>query len=204
MFAGRFDLHEHPTTALSSKEEIIEALVSYPLADVVTADQCQYGLVTRSATDRTKRLPAFKLTKCLTNSAIMAAQLNKRCKRDHVHQPLEGGRCRDAAFYPAPLVRAVLKGMVLQTEEDHWFNKTSSDTVGTVNMICAMPMASPAPTAPVPWGIIHRPNLPKIDGGTIPIEYKESNFKDRYLDEYTWKIYRSIESGKLLRISSTT
>ena len=188
VLAGRFDLHEHPATALSWKEGVIEALASDPLAHVVTADQCQYGLVTRSATDRTKLLPALKPTTFLTNSAIMAAQLNKRCKRDHIHQPLEGGRCRDAAFYPAPLVRAILKGMVLQTEEDHRHNTIDRDTVGTVNKIFAMPMASPAPTAPVPWGVNHRSNLPKMDGGTIPIEYKESNFKDRYLDEYTGEV----------------
>ena len=86
----------------------------------------------------------------------MAAQLNKRCKRDHVHQALDGGRCRDAAFYPAPLVRAILKGMVLQAEEDHRYNAMDRDTVGTVNKIFAMPMASPAPTAPAAWGIKHR------------------------------------------------
>ena len=61
----------------------------------------------------------------------MAAQLNNICKRDHVHQPLEGGRCRDAAFYPAPLVRAILKGMVLQAEEDHRYNAMDRDSVNS-------------------------------------------------------------------------
>ena len=56
--AGRIYLHEHPATALSWKEEVIEALASDPLAHVVTADQCQHGLATRSATDRTQLLPA--------------------------------------------------------------------------------------------------------------------------------------------------
>ena len=142
VLAGKLDLHEHPATALSWKEGIIEASGSDPLAHVVTADKCQYGLVAGFATDRTKLLPALKPTTFLTNSEIMAAQWNKRCKRDHAHQPLEGGRCRDAAFYPAPLVRAILKGMVLQAEEDHRFNTTDRDTVGTVNETCAMPMES--------------------------------------------------------------
>ena len=52
--AGIFDLPEHPATALSWKEGVVEALASDPLAHVITADQCQYGLVTWSATDRTK------------------------------------------------------------------------------------------------------------------------------------------------------
>ena len=57
MAAGRFNLHEHPATALSWTEGLIEALASDPLAHVVTADHCQYGQVTRSATDRTTLLP---------------------------------------------------------------------------------------------------------------------------------------------------
>ena len=54
MLAGNFDLHGHPATALSWKEGVIEALASDPRAYVVIADKCQYGLVTRSTTDRTK------------------------------------------------------------------------------------------------------------------------------------------------------
>ena len=116
MLAGRFHLHEHLATAVSWKEGVIEALASDPLARVATADQCQYSLVTRSATDRTTHLPALKPTNVLANSASMAAQMNKRCKRDHVHRPLEGGRCRYTAFYPAPAVRAaILKGKGIQT-----------------------------------------------------------------------------------------
>ena len=163
-------------------------MASDPLAHVVTADKFQYGLVTRSATGRTTLLPAPKPTKFLTNSAMMAAQLTKRCKRDHVHQSLGGGRCRDAAFYPAPLVRAVLKGMVLPTQQYHRFNLSNSDTVGTAHNICAKPLGSPGPTAPVPWGINHRSSLPKMDGGSIPIEYRESSFKDLYLDAYIGEV----------------
>ena len=65
---------------------------------------------------------------------------------------------------------------------------TNRDTEGTVNKICAMPMASTAPTAPVHWGVNHRSTLHKMDGGTIPIEHKESNFKDRDFDGYTGEV----------------
>ena len=51
---GTYDLHEHPATALSWKEDVIEALARHPLAKVVTADQCRYGLVTPSAEDPQK------------------------------------------------------------------------------------------------------------------------------------------------------
>ena len=38
----------------------------------------------------------------------MSRQLSNRCTKDHVHQPLVGGRCKNAAMYPLPLVRAIL------------------------------------------------------------------------------------------------
>ena len=51
---GNDYLHEHPATALSWKEDVIEALARHPLSQVVTADQCRYGLVTPSAEDPLK------------------------------------------------------------------------------------------------------------------------------------------------------
>ena len=84
----------------------------------VVADQCAYGLVTPSAEDKSKLLPAPKPTRFMTNSSCMASQLQRRCLKDHRHQPLEGGRCANAAFYPKRLVRAILKGIAMQLEED--------------------------------------------------------------------------------------
>ena len=51
---GKHYLHEHPATALSWKEDVIEALARHPLSQVVTADQCRYGLVTPSTEDHKK------------------------------------------------------------------------------------------------------------------------------------------------------
>ena len=47
----------------------------------------------------------------MSNSPQMHQQLSKRCDHSHEHQPLVGGRCADAAFYPLPLVRAILNGI---------------------------------------------------------------------------------------------
>ena len=101
---GKYYLHEHPATALSWKEDVIEALARHPMSKVVSADQCRYGLVTPSEDDPTQMMPAMKPTKFLTNSEMMASQLQKQCQGDHKHQPLVGGRCKDATYYPAPLV----------------------------------------------------------------------------------------------------
>ena len=42
---GKFFLHEHPASAMSWKEEEIDALSRLPYVHVVTADQCMYGSV---------------------------------------------------------------------------------------------------------------------------------------------------------------
>ena len=47
----------------------------------------------------------------------MINQLGRKCPGDHAHQHLVGNRAKDAAFYPVPLVRAILKGISLQTAE---------------------------------------------------------------------------------------
>ena len=98
MAKGKYFLHEHPATALSWKEEEIAALASKPSVHLVTMHQCQYGLVTPSHDEPGKMVPALRPTKWLTNSSIMASQLDKKCKFDHKHQHLVGGRCKDAAF----------------------------------------------------------------------------------------------------------
>ena len=65
--------------------------------------------------------------------------------------------------------------MALQHEQDVHYAETVGQSneliAGTIN---AIPMSQPKSTAPVPWGIDHRSGLPKMDGGSIPIEYKES------------------------------
>ena len=47
----------------------------------------------------------------LTNSEPMARLLRTRCDKSHVHQALISGRCADAAFYPLPLVRTLIRGI---------------------------------------------------------------------------------------------
>ena len=36
-------------------------------------------------------------------------RLQARCDHSHVHQQLSGGRCKDAAYYLLPLIRAILR-----------------------------------------------------------------------------------------------
>ena len=112
MDAGRFFVHEHPATALSWDERCIVKLLAHCDVHLVKAHQCQFGLSTPGPDG--EPMPALKPTKFMTNSVPMAKVLSRTCKWDHVHQPLTSGRCAAAAFYPMPLVRAMIKGIRLQ------------------------------------------------------------------------------------------
>ena len=105
---------------MSWREESIEEIINGPSeVHLATADQCAYGIVTPSADKPGEMMPALKPTKFLTNSEVMARQLSLRCPKNHDHQPLVGGRCKDAAMYPIDLVKAILKGISLQAKEAH-------------------------------------------------------------------------------------
>ena len=141
---------------MSWKEEEIDALSRLPYVHVVTADQCMYGLLTPSDADRSELIPALKPTKWMTNSQIMSEQLNTRCDKSHDHQHLTGGRCKDAAFYPLPLVRAILKGIELQSAVSRLSSK-----------VFAMPMPNVHPISKEEFGPPHKSSVPKVGGGTM-------------------------------------
>ena len=162
---GRYYLHEHPATALSWKEDVINALARQPDARLVIADQCQYGLVAPSADDPSKMLPAMKPTKCLTNSPAMAKQLQRRCNHEHKHQGLVGGRARDAAFYPPGLVRAILRRMSLQAEEDR---QAAMRCKEEMLQMAAMPMQTDVDSRIGSWES-STSSIPQMGGGSCPI-----------------------------------
>ena len=184
MARGKFFLHEHPASALSWREHDIEALSRLPMVNVVTMHQCQYGLVTPSSEDPEKLVPAMKPTRWMTNSLVMAQQLQKKCDGSHKHQHLVGGRCKDASFYPIPLVKAILKGISLQR-----IVSTKASSFEEEQMkVHAMPMLHGSPTPQSDFGPPHKSTVPKMNGGKLPVVYEECNFKSRYLDEYTGEI----------------
>ena len=58
---------------------------------------------------------AMKPTKFMPNSWYIIQELDKRCDGGHSHQPLVGGRAKEAAqVYPDGLCRAICRG---------WFRK---------------------------------------------------------------------------------
>ena len=83
----------------------------------------------------------------------MASQLNKRCLRDYVHQPLVSSKCKEASYYPVPLVKAILKGITLQTKERRPIHEAQKEQQQVLQQVCAMPMtAARLPAQPIPLG----------------------------------------------------
>ena len=145
-----------------------------------------YGLVTPSEIDGTPT-PAKKPTRFLTSSHAMVNQLSKKCKGDHAHQHLVGGRCAAAAFYPLPLVRAILRGM---TDTAIIENKADQEETDFMNMMNALrtgggsfPLEPKLPEVVMPSDDVRTSKIKKTSGGYLSIAY--DYFKAMYTDEYT-------------------
>lgn len=178
---GKYFLHENTASAVSWREDDVRKIASHPLVRTTVADQCMYGLLTPSDIDKSVLVPAMKPTRFMTNSQTMAHQLSTRCNREHAHQHLTGGRYRDAAFYPAPLVRAILRGMAIRKDSDTKKITAPSDDIFPIN---ALPIRS-THSQQHEFGEPTMSKIPKMSGGQIPVVFKEGNFKRRYTDEYT-------------------
>ena len=55
--------------------------------------------------------PALKPTRFMSNSWVMLEGLAKECNKLHQHQHLMSGRAAAAAYYPLPLLKAILQGI---------------------------------------------------------------------------------------------
>ena len=60
----------------------------------------------------------FKPTQFVTNSPLMAAQLERKCDKSHVHARLGGDRTAQAAVYPNKLIEAICNGIEEQYKAD--------------------------------------------------------------------------------------
>ena len=71
-------------------------------------------------------------------------------------------------MYPIPLVKAILRGIALQTKQGLLTNPKG---------LCAMPMSYNPKQPRQQFGPPTHSLVPKISGGKIPVAYDESNFK---------------------------
>ena len=115
----------------------------------------------------------------------MRARLSRRCDRQHVHQPLTGGRCASAAFYSFKLVKEILLG-IRDTAD---FVKTRKmfllEHRESINAVTqsegSVPLADDKPETVYS-------SIKKVKGGVLPIAFQQENFKARYIDEYTGEV----------------
>ena len=107
--AGRHFLHEHPAGASSWKDPRMERLMEHPKISSVVSDQCEYGLLTPN--DDGLPTPAKKPTRWMSSSPHMLKCLSQRCRGNHVHQHLIGGRAKAAQDYSPELMGEILRGM---------------------------------------------------------------------------------------------
>ncbi|CAJ1404860.1 unnamed protein product [Effrenium voratum] len=115
LLAGRHYLLENP---LTSKAWTLPEMVKFleeKEAELADFHQCRFGL------KNDKGEPHRKATRVATSSPQVREQLHaRRCLRDHQHAPVLGGAkvTVPAGHYPAPLARAMVKGMEEQFEVD--------------------------------------------------------------------------------------
>ena len=202
---GNFFLHEHPQSAKSWDMPPIKRLLSRHDVHVVRCHQCQFEA--KSATGANWKDSAgdkalvLKPTKFMSNSVQMLRRLHRLCKGGHPHQPLLGGRAAGAAFYPVPLMKAILQGMT-DTEHANDVVQQSTNDEYVAPLTLSMYVANPASGSPRPksskpdakrskFVVAEKParketptpsdaspsELPRQDGGSVTIRYELSDFK---------------------------
>ena len=119
--AGRYFLHEHPASASSWCEEVIQKVLRLSGVGTIVCDQCQYN------GDDGKGNPLRKPTKWMSNAPLLLRALGKRCQgvggtcsraRGGRHALCSGMVARRAATYPFRLCRAILEGFRQQLLTD--------------------------------------------------------------------------------------
>ena len=113
MEGGRYYVHEHPATASSWAEAVVQETMGMPDAWIVRTNMCRFGTTTKKAGHAGL---SYKPTDIMTNSVCVADQLDRRCLNmingmtDHDHEQLEGERPKQAPQYPLELCRAIFRG----------------------------------------------------------------------------------------------
>ena len=123
----------------------------------------------------------MKPTRFLSSSKHMLDMLGKRCDRSHRHQSLVGGRCADAAFYPLPLIRAILKGIKATADAEAQIDAESSSRQYLSSVAAGQTPAKDSAPAEIPHCFVKRYN----SGAEVRVDFEDTHFKKQHLDEYT-------------------
>ena len=180
---GKHFLHKHPQSAASWLEDPVKSVAQLEHVHVVTGDQCMYGLTTPA--EGGGIAPARKSTTFMTSSRQTAELISTRCDKNHTHQPLVSGQCRNAAFYQLKLVQTILKGMRHTKDVENALDEQGIEHKSMINAIMAsagmIPAANPDEE--------HTSLVGRVKGGSMRITYSMQNSKNKYIDEYTGKTF---------------
>ena len=113
--AGRFFLHEHPSSASSWKIPEMVALMQDLKIDKVNAHMCRFDMMSE---DEAGIGLVKKPTGFLTNSEHLREQLSKKCLGGHRHVHLMGGKAKACQVYPPKLVKAICRGIQLELKHN--------------------------------------------------------------------------------------
>ena len=130
MKVGGYFILEHPAGASSWQDEEMVKLMSMKSVQVLTIDQCEYGL---RASDSLGDAPAKKTTKLITNMSMASVTLARRCSGQHRHVHLVNGRAAAAEVYPRELCQAMVETLHLELKMQEHFEKINADTILSVD-----------------------------------------------------------------------
>ena len=114
----------------------------------------------------------------------MRRVLTRTCSNDHIHLNSEGGRCAEVAFYPMPLVKAIIRVMSLQQDVDGIGREEMEEQRSSSNAITK----SPATIAETSDNSMRTSKVSTIECTVIPITYNYCQFKPKYVDQYTGEL----------------
>ena len=112
----------------------------------------------------------------------MLKHLGRRCDKSHQHQPLEGDRCADDAFYPLPLIRAILQGMHDTARADQ---HARDETAEELRKVAALMFSSKTRSEPNESVSIGKIKMKRVGSGKVEVDFNTLNFKSQYFVECT-------------------
>ena len=112
---NRYYLHEYPLTASPWQEPCMKRLTKRPGNFTTKIHMCAYDMKILDAHGITY---VYKPTQFITNSPLMAAQLERQRDRSHTHARLGGAHTAQAAIYPNKLINGLCRGMEEQSRVD--------------------------------------------------------------------------------------
>jgi hypothetical protein len=111
---GLHFLHEHPATAKSWEDPIVERIMKDWRVYGVKGDMCRFGMQQK---DENGEGHVKKRTMFMTNAEMSAGKLAQKCVGGHRHVNLINGRTKKATNHLEDLCKEIIRGLRDQMED---------------------------------------------------------------------------------------